>query len=79
MCLLNMLIWEAGKTKLIYIMETIQPGLSSRINGYLLDAIFQRNEETFVRLEDPSTQSLFIVRIMPTWRIDVLHFPKSNG
>jgi len=65
--------------KLNQYMETIQPGLSSRINGYLLDAIFQKNEETFVRLTDPSTQSLFIVRIMPTWRIDVLHFPKSNG
>jgi len=65
--------------KLNQYMETIQPGLSSRINGYLLDAIFQKNEETFVRLEDPSTQSIFIVRIMPTWRIDVLHFPKSNG
>ena len=65
--------------KLNQYMETIQPGLSSRINGYLLDAIFQKNEETFVRLTDPSTQSLFIVRLMPTWRIDVLHFPKSNG
>ena len=65
--------------KLNQYMETVQPGLSSRINGYLLDAIFQKNEETFVRLEDPSTQSIFIVRIMPTWRIDVLHFPKSNG
>ena len=60
-------------------MEAIQPGLSNRINGYLLDAIFQKNEETYVRLTDPSTQSLFIVRIMPAWRIDVLHFPKDNG
>ena len=60
-------------------METIQPGLSSGINGYLMDAIFQKNEETFVRLTDPSTQAMFIVRIMPAWRIDVLHFPKSNG
>ncbi len=65
--------------KLNQYMEAIQPGLSSTINGYLLDAIFQKNEETFVRLTDPSTQSLFIVRLMPTWRIDVLHFPKSNG
>ena len=65
--------------KLNQYMETIQPGLSSRINGYLLDAIFQKKEETFVRLTDPSSQSLFVVRIMPAWRIDVLHFPKSNG
>ena len=60
-------------------METIQPGLSSRINGYLLDAIFRKNEETFVRLTDPSTQSLFIVRLQPAWRVDTLHFPKGNG
>ena len=65
--------------KLNQYMEAIQPGLSNRINGYLLDAIFQKNEETYVRLTDPSTQSLFIVRIMPAWRIDVLHFPKGNG
>ena len=65
--------------KLNQYMEAIQPGLSNRINGYLLDAIFQKNEETYIRLTDPSTQSLFIVRIMPAWRIDVLHFPKGNG
>ena len=65
--------------KLNQYMETIQLGLSSGINGYLLDAIYQKNEETFVRLTDPSTQSLFIVRIKPAWRIDVLHFPKGNG
>ncbi|MBQ9252650.1 MAG: hypothetical protein IJ188_08440 [Clostridia bacterium] len=65
--------------KLNRYMEAIQPGLSNEINGYKLDAIFQDNEQTFVRLVDISTQSLFIVRLAPSWRVDTLHIPRSNG
>lgn len=72
------MVEEYGKRLNLY-MEAVQPGLSNLINGYSLDAIYQEGDQTFLRLIDSFSQAIFVVQITPSWRIDTLSIPQSNG
>ncbi|MBR1683741.1 MAG: hypothetical protein IJ708_01290 [Clostridia bacterium] len=70
---------EESCKKLNRYLETVQTGLSNMINGYMLDAVFQENEQTFVRLVDSTIQAVFVIQLTPEWRVDMLDIPRSNG